>query len=242
MTMTTENISAEQGLPPATEAPTDSPAILNEGVQDTAAPEVSPTPEATEAPVATPAPTKAPVVRNVTPAVRPTQQKATADVQVAEVAQKAEPTFEETVAAFKKVALPVTQGLISSLEKYLDKMAPKKPISPAAGSLAQYELWLALRSVLGQDPDTFKQAWNLFLGFVNQHSKGCFNEYNAFRFADQWQWSTEELHAYQCLLNLSILTADPLTRSTGLKQVDLGRSTSIGFTETAKNNLIMFYS
>lgn len=241
MTMTTENTSAEQGLPPEV---TEAPAIVNEGAQDTTVPETTPepTPEVTEAPVATPAPTKAPVVRNVTPAVRPAQQKAAADVQVAEVAQKAEPTFEETVAAFKKVALPVTQGLISSLEKYLDKMAPKKPISPAVGSLAQYELWLALRSIMNQEPDGFKQCWNLFLGFVHQHSKGCFSEYNAFRFADQWQWSGDDLHAFQCTLNLAMLTADPQNRVTGLKQVDIGRSTEVGFTEAAKNNLISFYS
>lgn len=208
-------------------------------VEDTVVPDVAPEPT----PEPTPVPTEAPVVlsadvleKQVAEATKP------ARVQVTQVAQKAVGRYEQLLANLEANGANETKTVINSLKKYADNMDPKKPMSPAQGTMHQYELCQTLRYALNTDPDTFKELWQFVLAFAHKHAAGVFSDRYIFRFPDQWQWSEEMLMAHQRLVNIIKLTANPQTRANGLKQVVLGRSMEVGFTNRGQQNILNFYS
>lgn len=203
------------------------------------------TPEPTQAPKATPEPTVEP-----TPAPTQAPAKLTSDAieaqapvatKVTQVAQKAVGRYEQLLANLQAKGQAETKVVINGLLNYADKMDPKKPMSPAQGVMHQYELASTLRYALNTEPETFKEVWQFVLAFAKQHSNGVFHMRHINRFPEQWQWGEELLRAFLCTVNIITLTADPQTRITGLKQVHLGRSMQVGFSERAQQNVLSFY-
>lgn len=210
---------------------------------DQAIPEV--TLEPTQAPEATPAPTAEP-----TPAPTKAPQKLTSDAleppapvatKVTQVAQKAVSRYDQLLANLQAKGQDETKIVINGLLNYAKKMDPKKPMSPAQGVMHQFELASTLRYALNAEPEVFKEAWQFILAFAKEHANGVFHIRHINRFPEQWQWGEEQLRAFLCIINIISLTADPQTRATGLKQVHLGRSMQVGFSERAQQNVLSFY-
>jgi hypothetical protein len=132
--------------------------------------------------------------------------------------------------------------LIASLDAYISNMAPNKQLSPSEGAKHQYNLWKIIQNVinLSQEKD-FAKLYRILLNKFKEHENGVFGSKLVYRFADAWGNSQEDLASMQKILNLMKLTCSPNSRISGLRQVDLGKSISTGFTDVGKRRLIEFY-
>lgn len=132
------------------------------------------------------------------------------------------------------------KSILGQLEVYGEKMKPGRPMATVEdGAKNQYALWKTIEGASKLPMDQFRKAWNIILAFANTNP--CFNDRYIFRFAEYWIWNTDELDAFQRILNLIKLTADPEKRVNGLKQVSLDRTLEKVFTQEAKQNIIAFY-
>lgn len=211
--------------------------------------------------VETPAPAAAPVIVNATPTVieaapvatpsLTTQFTATSvvvEVQAPTVETKGPVALTEFEAFIEKIRTEGTvsqKNLLVSFENYMTQLAPGKVIEPNAGARAQYTFWKVLFNVIENSPqEEFKRQWNIVLAFFNNHSKETnqiFHPRKVFRFFEFWINGDDELNAYQRILNLIQLTADPAERESGLKRVDVSRALESTFTEVGRARLLGFY-
>jgi hypothetical protein len=155
------------------------------------------------------------------------------------------PTYTEFHARMDQLRLSGTQAqkvLIASLDRYVEDMAPNKPIQDAVGARNQYNLWKAISYIAETAPsDEFKRLWQILLAYALEHTDGVFQDRYVFRFSEYWTWSEHELNGLHRILNIIKLTCDPATRADGLRQVSLDRSLTEGFSDDARQRIVMFY-
>jgi len=131
--------------------------------------------------------------------------------------------------------------LNNMLKTYTEDMKPRVPVNNDAGAAKNYTLWKTLEDIINLEDNTlFKEKYKLVNKYFNDYKDGAFGPIYLFRFSEYWRWSTDELDAFHRLLNIIVLTCDPTKRQEGLKQVDLNKALSEGFTEQARQNITNF--
>lgn len=134
------------------------------------------------------------------------------------------------------------QNLVAAIERYMDNMKPGKPIAPENGARQQFSLFKIIQGVVNNtSQEEFKKLWAVILAFFNEYKEGVFSDRYIFRFAEYWHHDPKDLAAFQRIINLIKITADPETRSVGLKQVDLTRTLEEGFSEEGRQKVVGFY-
>lgn len=134
------------------------------------------------------------------------------------------------------------KNLIAALDKYLEDLKPRKPIANNKGADTQYLFWKTLWSVVEHSTqEEFKSLWTIVLAYFDKYKNDAFNERYVYRFAEYWNANVDELTAFQRLLNLIHLTADPKQRSLGLKQVNVDKSLEMIFSEQGRQKVLNFY-
>lgn len=124
---------------------------------------------------------------------------------------------------------------------YTVDMKPRVPVNGDEGAARNYTLWKTLEDIINlEDNALFKEKYKLVNKYFNEYKDGAFGPIYLFRFSEYWRWSTDELDAFHRLLNIIVLTCDPTKRQEGLKQVDLNKALSEGFTEQARQNITNF--
>ncbi len=185
----------------------------------------------TEAPVVqeTAASTPAPAPEPVAPVAESTQEKQTVSA------------FEAKIADLKKTGTEAQKAVIATIERYMENMSVIRPTTPTEGAMYQGQLAWLLNNVTHRYGADFKPAWSLILEYFNEYKDGVFGERHVYRFFEQSNMGAQQIEAFQRLVNLIILTANPKTRKESLKQVDIERTLAVGFDETARQNLLAFY-
>lgn len=177
--------------------------------------------------------------------VAPVPEVPAAKVEAPVVEQATEVVQDNFEATFDKIAQTGStheKALINALKTYVSTMAPGQTMDPDAGASRQYHLWMSLRSVIQAAPEQeFKRLWSIVLAFAEKYKDAAFGERYVMRFAEYWRQDTDELTAFQRLINLIKLTCDPQTREKGLRQVDLTRSLDKGLSEQGRSRIISFY-
>lgn len=177
--------------------------------------------------------------------VAPVPEVPAAKVETPVVEQATEVVQDNFEATFDKIAQTGStheKALINALKTYVSTMAPGQTMDPDAGASRQYHLWMSLRSVIQAAPEQeFKRLWSIVLAFAEKYKDAAFGERYVMRFAEYWRQDTDELTAFQRLINLIKLTCDPQTREKGLRQVDLTRSLDKGLSEQGRSRIISFY-
>ena len=186
-------------------------------------------------------PTTPVVEDNSTPVVE-VAEKAEVEAVVTEAVEAVADTFANRIDQLRETGSASVKALLHSFDTYFDILAPGKTVDGDHGARAQYAFWRAMYVVIHNAPqEEFKQLWNIILAYFNNHAEGIFHSRYVFRFSEHWSASEVELTAFQRLLNLIHLTADPQTRAVGLKQVDLDRTLGVFFTDEDRQRLISFY-
>ena len=125
---------------------------------------------------------------------------------------------------------------------YLEHMAKGKPVDPANGVRLQFRLWSAFRTLINNtEQGIFREVWKQVLAICLESKDKVFNEFYMYRFADQWTQQKDQLRAFHALVNLIIITADPISRRAALAQVDLDKTIGSAYGTTGRNNLVLFY-
>ena len=170
------------------------------------------------------------------------QAKQVQQTQQKPAVQQTGMSFEDRIAELKVSGTQNQKTVINELEQYIARMKPGMPVDGDKGAKAQYGLWHTLRKILETMPqEEFKNLWMLVMLYFHQHREGVFHERYVFRFSEFWNWSEKDLTAFQRILNLLKLTANPATRNAALKQVNLERSLADGISEEARQRLVTLY-
>lgn len=177
-------------------------------------------------------PTQAPTAA---PVAEPVKTQTVKQVVAAQVG------FADKIAKLKAEGTVAEKALIHQLEGYVQKMTPGLPVKGDQGALNQYSLYRTLLSTVNNGGQEFTALWNIVLAFFAEYQKGVFGSDYLFRFTEFWVKPQEELHAFLRLANIASLTADPKTRSTGIKQIDFHRSMEFGVESDGRQNLLRFY-
>lgn len=133
--------------------------------------------------------------------------------------------------------------LVETLFAYREAMLPKKFISESDGVLKQYYLWKSIQSAIDNSTnESFNILWSILLAFAQRYKDDCFHEKYIYRFAHRWNWSADELEAFQNAINLIKATCDPEKRSVGIKSVSLEKTLAKVFTEEGRQRINIFYN
>jgi len=150
-------------------------------------------------------------------------------------------TLESVIEGVKRSGSVQANTAINGMEAYIAKMTPNKILDKNEGPNAQSSLWRTLRGVLENTNEEFNQTYSIILGLFEKHKNGVFHERYVFRFMADAPLSKDELFAFQAIINLIKLTADPVSRNSALKQVDIARSLGKVFSENARQRILGFY-
>jgi len=186
---------------------------------------VEPEPEAiiaapvVEAPVAI----VAPVVAAPAPVVQPTAPVAQASTE-----------GELKLSTMGKIAM-------HNIADYMENMKPGKQVFPADGARHQVSLYRALLTILNGNADEFTTAFSAILKLFNDNADGVFRDTHVFRFTEQMTLGDNERKAFQRLLNLIKLTADPKSRGLALKQINMSATMEFGVNDQGRQNILNFY-
>lgn len=208
--------------------------------EPTSTPEQTPMPTFTPTPVSTQAPalTLAPVV---TP--EPTEAPVVTPAPVVLSAQQAtSTTLESMIEEIKRADNSAAKFAIAGIESYIANMRPGTPIQKNEIVMHQTGLWHTLHNMLENTEDDFNKVYSVVLGLFHKHKDGVFNEHYIFRMMSDVTLDEEEIRAFQSLINLVKVTADPIGRQQALKQnVDISRTLANVFTENARQKILAFY-
>lgn len=143
------------------------------------------------------------------------------------------------------IAKAKSSGLVSlyfnNLASYIEEMRPKK-VNPLPAALRQQQsLYSTILGICNRLEDDFYPVWTALLAVFQEHRDGVFHERYVNRHMDNINLGTSEIAAFQNLLNLIRLTADPRSRALGLKQVDFTRTLQHALTDAARARLGNFY-
>lgn len=153
------------------------------------------------------------------------------------------PLLPEVEAILQKARAEATtlgKMVLNQIEEYINDMAPKKPMTPALGVRHQVKLYRALQTTtrLGDD---FFLVWGTILKLFNSQRAAVFHESYVFRYMEHVTLSPQDQKAFQRLLNLIVITANPQGRAVAVKQVDFKRTLEFGMDEAGRNRLLGFY-
>lgn len=172
-------------------------------------------------------------------------QAANPEPEVAVTEDTSAPELDEFTRWLAQIDASGTQAekmVVSGLSKYVNAMAPGKPMEPGAGARNQRMLWDTLFYIVESAPaEEFKRLWNLFLAFFDYYKQGAFADRYVNRFATHWYGSEKDLSSLQRMVNLASLTANPANRKIGLKQVSMAKTLENAFSEAGKQKLQNFY-
>ena len=189
-------------------------------------PTSTPTPQPTEAP--TPEPTQTPVVTSA-PVALNNQQANTL-------------TIDSVIEEIKRSDNSPAKFAIAGIESYIANMRPGTPIQKNEVVMHQTAFWHTLHNMLENTEDDFNKVYSTVLGLFHKHKDGVFNEHYIFRMMSDVTLDAEEIRAFQSLINLLKVTADPVGRQQALKQnVDISRTLANVFTENARQKILAFY-
>lgn len=179
--------------------------------------------EETPPPAPAPAPTPAPI----------------SEIKV--TAPTPELTFREQIEAVKAKAEPEVLDLIRALDKYVDVMAPGKPMTPEQGILHQYNLWDILHRTVELAPlPLFPRMWNIAIAYVREYQNGAFAISHSNRFTEHWGRNLDHLASFLELLDVLQISATRPKLVTKLKSIE--KVISKTFTEVGRGRLTSFYN
>ena len=178
----------------------------------------------------------------------PTEAPTSAPTQEPTPAPTKPPVVDTKVLSFKEALENIRQNgtltqklLVDSLDRYVSRMAPGIPIANDKAALEQQNLWRTIKTVAEGNPSEFRACWNIILGYFNEYEKSVFHDYYVFRATESLNMEKTDITAFQRILDLIKLTAKPETRDVGLKQVRIGDSVALSFSEEARQRILAFY-
>lgn len=129
------------------------------------------------------------------------------------------------------------------LNTYIEKMGPGVRITETDGAFQQQQLWNGvINFLLQQPPQVFMAGWQLFLGKVLEHRKGCFSPMYINRFRENLKLPLDQRRNFERLVHLAYTTCDPKARVLSMKQIDMKQILATLPREDMRQKIIAFYA
>lgn len=168
---------------------------------------------------------KAPIVNTVDKVVAPTD-------------------FENLIKGIQENGTLEEKLIVDKMNAYITDMTEGVPITFDKAARLQYGLWTTLYGTIEKSPEAeFPKRWSLILQYFNRYSGNheplC--DVMVYRYAEHWTRGVKELDVFQRILNLIILTCNPVNRRSGLKQVSMEKTLKDLISEAGRQKIIQFY-
>ena len=150
--------------------------------------------------------------------------------------------FELPNAFTKEEGFVKMSDIAIELSVYEDAMGEGQVLTGEEGASWQRSLYQLIRGVLREkDQEVFNNKMNTILRHFHLDAKGAFAENRIFRFAAEWQGSSEEFTVFRRLVTVFIQTANPQTRGAALRDLvmDIALNT---LSEEERNRIFSFYN
>ena len=128
--------------------------------------------------------------------------------------------------------------------KYMQDMAPNKPMSEQEGARYQANFWSALDTLFNRlDDSDFNELYRALLQLFEEHKEGVFSDERVYRFVEHWPMSEVHSAAMKRILNLMLVTRNPATRHRSVQDLkNWGYILEFGLTDQARNRIRNFYN
>lgn len=140
---------------------------------------------------------------------------------------------------------PLGQTAFYQIQEYMDAMAPGKPMTEVEGVKHQVKLYRALDIVFNRlSDDDFRKFYPALLYLFHEYGddvNGVFSMVYVYRFPEYLTLSTVEQEAFHRLLNMMIVTANPVTRPDAIRTLNWKYTLQVGLTDDARARIQAFY-
>lgn len=140
---------------------------------------------------------------------------------------------------------PLGQTAFYQIQEYMDAMAPNKPMTEVEGVKHQVKLYRALDIVFNRlSDDDFRKFYPALLYLFHEYGddvNGVFSMVYVYRFPEYLTLSTVEQEAFHRLLNMMIVTANPVTRPDAIRTLNWTYTLQVGLTDDARARIQSFY-
>lgn len=150
-------------------------------------------------------------------------------------------TFQDLTDQLLKTGSMKEKSVIVSMRSYLQKMAPGLPVDTKDGVFLQQGLWKLIQTISNTDDD-FDQSFRLLIGFFKEYKDTTLSERYIFRFVENMTMGSENIRAFQSVINIIMIAATTINKRDVKKQVDLNRAMSSALTEEARQRIISYFS
>jgi hypothetical protein len=210
-------------------APSAAPVVIDTGVADAAA--------AAPAPVAA-----APFVPDTPKVVLPVPVGTPVSVPAAApVTVSSGPTGIPSVDEILKTVPSSLLSPIITIKNYMEMMKPGRPQDPKLGAAQQVNLYRAMTTIINKDTEHFEALFTAMLRMFEHGAQGVFHETYVYRFAEHVILNSEEIKAWQRLVNLFKVMGPVDGRDLARKAVNIEQSVQ-GLVEGAKSRILAYFS
>jgi hypothetical protein len=123
------------------------------------------------------------------------------------------------------------------LDEYVTAMDMGKPMDVPAGVRWQGTLYRMVVGTINRNDQFFRENFEDLLKLIQENPRGVFGPTAIFRFVDQLEMTLDDRKAFECLLHLLTMVADPRGRQVALKQIDVEMALRYGVTEQGRQRV-----
>jgi hypothetical protein len=150
-------------------------------------------------------------------------------------------TFQDLTDQLLKTGSMKEKTVIVSMRSYIQKMAPGLPLDIKDGVFLQQGLWKLIQTISNTDDD-FDQSFKILIDFFREYKGTTLSERYIFRFVENMTMGSENIRAFQSVINIIMIAATTINKRDVKKQVDLNRALNSGLTEEARQRIISYFS
>lgn len=130
---------------------------------------------------------------------------------------------------------------VNNIASYIENMNPRKPMGQEAGSRHQIAFYRTIVQIINSLDADFDKVFTHLLNTINEDKTDVFHERHIYRFFEAMPLPDNERVAYQRLLNLLMVAADPQSRPLVAKQINLDATLAGVITAAGRNNLVNYF-
>jgi hypothetical protein len=145
--------------------------------------------------------------------------------------------------AYKTNNVAVKMALDDIVE-YMETMKPGKAMTSIEGAKRQAKLYYAIRNIIEHSGDAFNVAFTALLKIVekNDHSNGVFYDTYVMRFVENLALTTNDIQAFRRIINLLKILAPVKGRTDAAKQVSFTKSLQFGLTDEGRQRILTYFN
>lgn len=130
---------------------------------------------------------------------------------------------------------------INRILTYLERMSPKRPIDTKAGVAEQIALYRSIQNIINRQEAYFTQLFTALLFLFKAEANGALNDRYRMRFMENITLPVGDRKAFANITQMLAILADPKSRPTAMKQVNMVRALENGLTADGRKRVLAYF-